>query len=200
MKKVLFGLISLGLCAMLLVGCNGTTKSVDDTTTTTIYVAKDGKITSIIVEDFSEKYYDQAEMTAMINSEIADFNSAHGADSVVLNSVSVDNMIAKVSITYENCDVYSEFNKEELYVSTVKEALNTGKTLNVTLKNPLDENNTIGMTEIAGMDSEFIVISSEEVDIRCAGKILYVSQETTYVDEYEINAYENQDDTYVIFK
>ena len=201
MKKIISVILSIMVAAFVFAGCaSSVAKPVEEVSATTLNIMKDGRIISTIVEDFSESYYDQTEMTEEINSEINSFNATHESDSVVLNSVLVTNQIAKVQMTFKNADIYSEFTKEFLFVGTVKEALDTGKDLKVTLKVPGSENETIGMTEIYQMSSEYIVISGEKIHIRCEGKPIYISEDIRVVDEYEIDAYENADDTIIIFK
>ena len=58
------------LCAILMTGC-GSSLEAD---TNTIYVEKNGKITSVDVEAFDQSYYDETELETFVDEAVNAYN------------------------------------------------------------------------------------------------------------------------------
>lgn len=167
---------------------------------TTLCAHSDGTLEYVVVEDFSRDNYDLSELNQMINDEISDYNSENGAGRITLDYIDKTGTICTVSLGFLSSKDAKEFQQEEIFIGTVKEALDAGYDLNVTLKSAKDLQSTIGITELAGMGENHIVICENANRIRTDSKILYLSDEAKLLGKYEADGYMNDAYTIVVFK
>lgn len=195
-KKILLTAM-VTVTSITLWGC-GKSVSAD---ATTITIEKDGKISSVIVEAFDKEYYLEEELKSSIESDIADYNRANGADTIVLNGLTVKDGLASPSITYQNAKAYADFNNKKFFYGTVAEAYEKEYLLDITLKNVADESQTIDKNGILANGNMHILIAEEPVHIRTLNNISYVSDNITMVNKKEaaIAADSNQL-AYLLFK
>lgn len=167
------------------------TKEVKDevaATISSISVEKDGRISSTIVEDFMESYYDVDGLKSMIESSISEYKAEHEAE-IKLESCKVKDGVVNVLMEYGDYQTYAGFNNEDFFAGTIKEANWAGYDLNVTLRSTSD-NATVSKPELLGMGDNHIVIvgSSQEPDagqlrVNCYNEILYVGDGVTTVSK-----------------
>ena len=118
--------IFMSVCmAWLLCACDMIGGNVD---TTTVSFQKDGGVTQIIVEDFSQPYYNAEELERDIASKIAEYNANAGVeDAIVLKDVKLgENKVINVKIEFKNSTDYKMFNEKELFCGTVADAYKEG--------------------------------------------------------------------------
>lgn len=200
MKKRVIMLTALAL-AGLLVGCTAPKKEEADFKATTVMVHNDNTISAVIIEDFSKDYYDINELKKMVEEETAEINAICGADSVTCDVKSEGNGMVRLTLNCSSCDSYNRFQDEDLFVGTYEEALAAGYDLDVNLVNMSDSSKVTTAMSIDNVSKYKVVVASENANhIRCDKKIRYASEETTLVDEYEVNAYDNIDRTVILFK
>ena len=180
-------ILLIGMVITLLGGCSLDNVNLE-ADVSTIIVHKDGKITSVMVEDFSQTYYDMTELEQMIRNEILDYNTTAGDGHIVLESVEKVDAYIKVTMTYLSYEDYVAYNNTDFFVGTIQEAQAAGYDLDVTLTLAADQTSTIGMNELLDMGEQHIIISSEPVHIRSYGKIAYISEGGELVNSKEINA------------
>ncbi len=196
MKKTVALLICI-MMPLLFAGCK--TQNPDKIGTSTVYVDKDGKVIETIVEDFSMPYYDEAELKESIESQIADYNASAGVDVIKLTHFEVKNQIVKTQTEFLGASAYSEYNNTVMFSGTISEALSKGYSMDVILKNPSDENETIDLYQILTMQDKRVVILEDASRLRVPEKMLYVTDDTVVIDEYEVDAFENTDATIIIY-
>lgn len=190
------------ICLMLLLAmclCACTEKKPEEIGSTTVYVKDDGSITATFVEDFSQPHYDMTELQTMTEEEIASYNAANGEGSIEMTFFEVEGNIAKMQLVFVNDDAYVDFNRESVFVGTVAEALEAGYDLKVSLTNVADASDVIGEHELLAMQDSNIVIVENAVRVRTQSKILYMSSDAKYIDEYEVDGYDNPDATVIIY-
>lgn len=168
------------------------TKEVKDevaATISSISVEKDGGISSTIVEDFMESYYDVDGLKSMIESSISEYKAENAAADIKLESCKVKDGVVNVLIEYGDYQTYAGFNNEDFFVGTIKEANFAGYDLNVTLRSSSD-NATVSKPELLGMGDNHIVIvgSTQEPDagqlrVNCYNEILYVGEGVSTVSK-----------------
>ncbi len=118
--------ISILLVAVMAIGLLGGCKDKFSPNENAVYIKKDGSVIAYTVEDFSEDYYDQAELTSYIDEEIEAFE-AEEEGSVKLTSFNVDeNGVAHMVMKYDSCETYSAFNNVTLFSGSVAEAVAAG--------------------------------------------------------------------------
>ncbi len=126
------------LAAVLLVGAMAVTGcGQQDKNVSTISIDKDGKISYLIYEDFSEDYFDIQELSDMASEEIAEYNSEYISEKVKLDSVESvkgdDGSFVKMIMDFESSDDFTNFNQESLFYGTVEEARDKGYTVSGSL-------------------------------------------------------------------
>lgn len=196
MKKAKFA-IALIISMIFFSACNQ--QNPDKIGATTLFVDKDGSVTETIVEDFSMPQYDTEELSLTIAEEVAAYNSEYGADTVALKHFDVENGIVKAQLEYRTASDYEAFNNEAFFNGTISEALAAGYTLDVILQNSANPDETIDLYQILTMQDKKVLITGIPSRLRVPSKILYVSEDVTIIDEYEVDAFENADATIIIY-
>lgn len=193
MRK-LMTVIILVLLTGLFSGCG---QSADAKVSTVIF-NKNGQVTGVTIEDFSQDNYKLSELEAMVEEAIGDYNASFGAESVVLKSLTVENNIAKMIIQYQTAKDYQEFNQKVLFIGTVKEAIEQGYDLNVTLTDAKDTDKSVMQEEIEKMQEATIIITEEPMHVRAFKNMKYYSEEAEKIDAKEIDTYNVNGYSYII--
>jgi hypothetical protein len=63
----------------------------------------------------------------------------------------------------------------------------------------LNAEDVIGEHELLSMQDANIIIVEDAVRVRSESKILYMSADAKYIDEYEVDGYDNPDATVIIY-
>lgn len=196
MKKAIIAMFGI-VAALCLVACNQ--NNPEKIGATTLSVDKEGKVFETIVEDFSMPQYDKEELSLAIAEDVAAYNSENGIDTVKLEYFNVENGIVKVQLAYRQASDYEEFNNAQFFNGTIEEALAAGYTFDVILKNAANPDETIDLYQILTMQDKKVLIAEMPTRLRVSSKILYVSEDVTMIDEYEVDAFENTDATIIIY-
>lgn len=185
----------------LFVGCTAPAKDPATIKATTVTVHKDKSISAVIIEDFSKDYYDINELTEMVNEETAEINAVLGAGSVTCDVTSEGSGMIRLSLECASVEAYNRFQDEDLFVGTVEEAVSSGYGINVNVINSKNPGDSFAASGINNVSSYNVIVAPENANhIRCDKKIKYASENTSYVDDFEINAYDNEDKTIVLYK
>ncbi|MBQ7067501.1 MAG: hypothetical protein IJN92_11860 [Lachnospiraceae bacterium] len=179
LKKTM--LLSLILATFLLVGCS----NIGDITQNTIIVNKDGSILGVIVEEFGDSKYVSDELKAMVEEEVATYNSGAGEDKITLQSYEItEEGQAKVVLKYASSDDYKEFNEENTFAGTVSEAYDAGYEF-ADMRSVAGDGQVLEKADVLEKGTMKIAIFQENVNIRVNGKIVYVSSGVNLVDKKE---------------
>lgn len=186
-------ILMLCFCVSGLTACGEKTEeSVSESTVSSISVNKDGSISSIIVEDFGETYYDAAGLKSMIESAITDYKAEDFTAQVTLKSCKAANDTVTVQMDFGDYKSYAGFNGENFFAGTIQGANQAGFDLNVTLQAVSDkaEKTSVSKPELLAMgDSHIVILETAEADseanqsmrINCFDDILYVGEGVTAV-------------------
>lgn len=196
MKKAVIAVLSI---VMMISICACNSQSPDKIGATTIYVDNKGKVIETVVEDFSMPHYDEEELNKSIEEEMTAYNESVGKEAVNLEYFKVENGIVKTQMTFESAADYEAFNNVEFFTGTIADALAAGYSMDVTLKNPANDEETIGIHEILTIQDKQVMIIQAPTRLRTESKILYVSDDTAVISEYEVDAFENADATIIIY-
>ena len=155
-------------------------------------IEKDGGITSTIIEDFFESYYDEGGLETMIKSFIDAYEAENSAAQIKLKSCKVKDGVANVRMEYGDYQAYAGYN---------------GFDLNVTLKS-VSGDTTVSKPELLGMGESHIVIygcdenpeQPEQLRINCFDEILYVSDDVAPVGKKSADVSLAQGDKIIVFK
>ena len=179
MKKIICAGFTMILCMGLLSGCSKKT----DVDTSTVFIEKKGKITSVDVEALDKDYYDEAELESYITDHVNDYTSENG-NTVEMASFTVTDQVAKLQMQYDSYEDYTAFNGIELYDGTVVEAEAAGYDFDTDFISASDEDTKkVSKDDVLADDNNKVVIIKANVDVEVDGTVLYVSKENTKVTE-----------------
>ena len=179
MKKIICVGFTMILCMGLLSGCSKKT----DVDTSTVFIEKKGKITSVDVEALDKDYYDEAELESYITDHVNDYTSENG-NTVEMAAFTVTDQVAKLQMQYDSYEDYTAFNGIELYDGTVVEAEAAGYDFDTDFISASDEDTKkVSKDDVLADDNNKVVIIKANVDVKVDGTILYVSKENTKVTE-----------------
>lgn len=165
-KHLLIGLV---LGAMLLTGCGSRLDSITENTMT---IEKDGTITDISVEDFSEGDYDMADLESFVNSEVADYNADAGEERIVLEAFDTENKLAKLELSYTDMEDYNSFNHTTYELCGMGETTISGNFTSVA------DGSEVKASEITDSDAKILKVA-DAMNISCKGKVLYYNEYVT---------------------
>nr|MBQ8252218.1 hypothetical protein [Lachnospiraceae bacterium] len=174
--------------AVLLIGCIsslicacGLGNKVD---TTTVSFAKDGEVTEIIVEDFSQPYYDMEELKTDIQAEISQYNANAGAeDAVELGDVELtDENVICVEMNFKSSEDYKAFNEKELFWGTVADAYSAGYEF-TSMRDAGQEGVVLSAKDVLEKGDMHIVILEEAQQVVVPGKIAYISDGISVIED-----------------
>lgn len=103
MKKARI-ILAVMIAGAMLSGCagRGSSTSTFSPEQSSIFVARDGSISSALVETYTNDYYDQEELRASIEASVADFSAELGRTPVTLSSCTLGNGRAIALFEYES--------------------------------------------------------------------------------------------------
>ena len=160
----------------------------------TIVVAKKGRISERIIENFDKDYYNLDELKSEFESSVSQYNENIGGEEIRLKKVELNGTLLTGPSDYEN------FTGERLFVGTVKDAYDNGYTMDVTLKG-VENGDKIEKVQIMGLSDKSIVILSEHVRVRTFDDIAYVSANVDVVGDNEARVLSESDGlAYIILK
>ncbi len=206
MKKMIITVLAVLLCVGLLCGC-GKKTNVD---TSTVFIDKKGKVTSVDVEDLDKEYYDSEELESYITERVADYTEENG-DTVEKASFQVEEEIAKLQMEYDSCEAYTDFNGIELFCGTIVAAQAEGYDFETEFYSVDDEaeggrGQSSTKEEVLEDDDRKVAIIKANIDVQVQGKVLFVSAQDTAVvgkNKVSITGEETSEETgltYIIYK
>jgi len=165
--------------------------------TTTLIVNDEGTITEVVVEAFDKDYYDASELESYAKKEVQDYNYKKVSTRITLESVEVEEGTAKVSMSYKTDDDYREFNEEELFVGTIKEAMEEGYAFDQNFL-VYGKEETISVGKLTDHSTYGIVITKMATDVVLPNKIAYISDNVTTTGNK--TATTNGEECYIIYR
>lgn len=193
------GILLAGLC---LWGCGksnagGDAAAAENISATEITVQKDGSIMETITEEFTKDYYKEEELRNMVLSEVADFNNS-AEEAISVDKFEKKNGKIVIVMKYPSAEAYSEYNtnafdNKMLFFGTVAQAYDAGYSLDITLRNAKNEEETIGKEEILAMGDRHILIASEPVRVATFGRILYAGENITVTGKNKAGMHEGEE-------
>lgn len=84
----------------------------EEVQTETVYLRSDGTVQSAYVEEFTESYYEEAELRTFMQEMIDSYNGSAGTKAVDLAQLLVADGRAYAILTYDSVKAYAEFNTD----------------------------------------------------------------------------------------
>lgn len=195
MKRKIAILFCGALSAALFGGCG----SKLDVEKNTIALQKNGKVLEAAVEDFSQSYYDEEELSAYIQETVDSYVAENGKNTVSVTDSRVEEQKAYLTLKYDNCDSFSDFTGIECFSGSVVQAQSAGYDFDAEFYEVTDGaagKEKISSEEALKDDELNVFIVRENSDIIVPGKIAYVSAEGTSVaSENTVTVQPKEEDT-----
>ena len=138
-------------------------------------------ITQVIVEDFSQSYYNADELKGQIETQINEVGGGGEKPPVRLTDFTLaENKSLRVEIEFDSAELYTEFNRKELFAGTVADAVAAGYVL-PQFTGP--DQTPIDATSAAAMGEKNIVIFEEPFTVVVPSKIIAFSENMTLSEE-----------------
>ena len=182
---------------LLLASCSEEEKEYAETTLT---IAKRGRVTESIVENFDKDYYNLEELKSEFNDSVNSYNESIGAQEIKLKKIELKDSRVYVDLEFNGPSDYEKFVGESLFVGSISDAYDNGYSMDVVLKGT-EKGDKIGKVQIMGMSNDSIVILSEHVRIKTFRDIAYVSANVDLIDSDEARVLSESDGlAYLILK
>lgn len=204
--------------AVLATGCGSkaeTTASFSPTESS-IYVTREGKITSATVEKYENDYYTAEELKASAEEDLEAINGPAGAAAdnstqekpAAVSECSVKDGTIKLLIDFKDANTYLQyldtFTDEEdetvknLDITTVADGLTKGYLVDETFTKP-GENKEISSQEVMKQSDLYVAAVEGAALIQPEGKIQYISKNVTMVDGNMVHT-SGDGVSYIVFK
>lgn len=198
-KNKLF--LAMGICILTLTGCGGTSSVEKDFDTTTISVAKDNSIYEVVVEEFDKDYYRVDEWKQLTDDTLLSYNQKKGVeDAVSLESYQLleESKQLEAVFYYASASDYSDIQRKELFVGTVKEAKDAGYALD-DLK-CFDSESAKIVEDATEDENQRVIVLHENVDVCVNGEVLYASDNVTVKSPTIVTVGESDSYSVIVFK
>lgn len=179
MKKIVVYVL-LAICLLGLTGCNKKAKQTLDRTevteNTTLFNL-DGTVKSVIVESFEKDYYNKNELKSYIEQTIQTYTKKAGIDTVVLDSLDVNNKVASAQLSYKKVADYATFNEVNVEVLTKEQALKDERVSDTVYS--VDQGETVDLkSALAEKDYTIVVMEVPGEVVMTEGIIKYYTNGT----------------------
>ncbi len=204
MKKFLL----MGILVPLTLGvmaCASEGVATEEKVMNSLSVFEDGSIESVIIEDFSESYYNVGDLTKMIQDTISTYQKEDPNSTIVLETCELLENQVKVVMRFNSAEAYSGYNSEDLFLGTIQEAYDEGYDLNMTLTGTDKEASKIGRQELLGLGESHIVILENTIEegtlrVNCYDTILYTGDGVSRVEKKKADVVPAQGLSVIVFK
>ncbi|MCC8104365.1 MAG: hypothetical protein LIP11_19635 [Clostridiales bacterium] len=191
----------LAAAVMLLGGCDIINNQTEWTpeSSDAISIAADGSITEIVQETLDQSYYDVAELESMIDTEVAEYNSEHGADSIKVEEFSNDGSMVTLRLWFSSAEDYAEFNNVEFYCGSMINAQLEGYLFDVSFYRVTDgeaSGSAVSYTKVFEDMSATVVIVQAPMEVHFEdSEVTFISTNAEMFSADTVNASGEQEET-----
>ena len=180
---------------VLLTACGEKTLQVS---TNTLYIKKDGKLEEAAFELFDKEYYNAEELKSFAGEEAYNYNYKNVREAVTVDRVEMSDNVAGAYLTYETVEDYIAFNEVDMYLGTVKGAMNENYGFDVKFVSydKLEEADVMEVTKDSGNK---VLIFDSSIDVRIDGTICFVSDNVQKKDKKNVTLTQGSL-SYIIYK
>lgn len=196
MKKWICTWCALILVVVMLTGC----KSSFDPSISSLYIQKNGKVTSAVVESFEKDYYSFSEFESMIQKEVDNCNSTFSEPAIEIERLELEKDTLYLLLEFEDANAYEKYTDEYLFMGTIDEALDEGYAFDMLFKDA--EYTEYSTTEVTEKKDNHVVITQTEGFIELEGTVKYVSNNVDIISEHMAEVMVMDDDeeyAYIIY-
>lgn len=163
-------LLTVTGCMLFLSACSCLTGYPD---TNTVEFLKDGSLRETSVEEFTEEYYDMAELKDAVLSSVNSYNEAHeGAVSVNLYDVRARRV--RLVMTYKDPASYADFNTQPIYAGPAG-SYKEGIPEDTSFKKVREDLSLKDLKKQPDLKDLTLYVVTNPVDAAVSGRIEYIS-------------------------
>ncbi len=162
-----------------------------------VSVAEDGSVTETVRDTLDKAYYSAAELETMIQTEVAQYNSVHGEDTIQIDTLETEDGVVNLVLKYATPEDFARFNNTEFFYGTVIHAQLEGYLFDVSYKkveNGIAQANPVSGSEvIRGMDKQVLILKAP-MEVQVSGDVLYTSANAEVLAPDVVNATGEQEE------
>lgn len=207
MKKARIVLAAM-IAGAMLSGCagRGGSTSTFSPEQSSVFVTRDGRVSSALVETYENDYYDQTELKTAIEAAVADFNTEQGRTAVSLSSCTLGNGKAIALFDYANGSDLCSFSAktkddatqvQTFEITTVSDGMVSGSAADVQWKKAKDGSG-VTVDKVKKKGDLHLVVMDGQATVQTEGKIQFYSGDISLKDEH--TAVVNGGQAYLAFK
>ncbi|MCD7716267.1 MAG: hypothetical protein LUI39_07430 [Lachnospiraceae bacterium] len=163
-----------------------------------ISIAADGSVTEIVQDTLDESYYDVSELESMINSEITEYNSEHGEDTIRIDSFENEGTAVTLKLWYSSAEDYAEFNNAEFFSGSIIGAQIEGYLFDTSfyqVEDGVADDTALGSSRVFQDMSLQVVIVQAPMEVHVEeGTVIYISTNAEMISSDTVNANGEQED------
>lgn len=192
LRKIVIGLLTV----MMLTGCAKSgqepeVRKADSFTadTNTVILTRESGVIGYICEEFDESRYSFADLEAMLNAEVEDYNSQMGVGGIEIRECALADGIVRISLSYAEAADYEKFNGAQFLCGQTPEEGTRRFALpaNMTLVDAHDPGKSIALGELDKEQNYRILITDDDSNIRIHGSdIYYIGEGDVLVGDGEV--------------
>jgi hypothetical protein len=156
-----------------------------------ISIHTDGSITEIVQEQLDADYYNADELQQMITTEVQEYNSKNGADSITVTEFTVEDGTVNLKMEYASANDYAQFNQTELYYGSMINAQLAGYLFDVSFQEVKDgvvKNSSVTGSEVIKSMDKNVLILRGPMEVQLPGDVLYTSDNAEILSADVVNA------------
>lgn len=198
LKKKLWAAAGLFAAVSVLGGCDQLQQEKwEPQESAAISIDEDGVVTEIIQEKLDAAYYNAAELQTMIDQEVADYNTQHGADSVKVKTYEAAEGAVKLVMEYSAPEHYAAFNNVEFYYGSMINAQLEGYLFDVSYKKVRDgvvQGSAVSGSEVIKNMADTVMIIQAPLEVKVPGEVRYTSTNADVLGNSVVNATGEQEE------
>lgn len=149
-----------------------------ESNTSVVFIENDGSIVTNDVVVFDTSKYSTTELELFIEETINTYNKEHGGNSVVKESLLVENNVASLILAYADVETYEDFTEAELFVGSIAEAVAAGYKFDGQFASIVDGRAIeCSVDKFYGQTELKVAIIKANTKVQVDGDIMYVSTE-----------------------
>ncbi|MCD7762954.1 MAG: hypothetical protein LUI14_07105 [Lachnospiraceae bacterium] len=157
-----------------------------------ISIAADGSVTEIIRDTLDESYYDVSELESMINSEITEYNSEHGEDTILIETFENEGTDVTLKLWYSSAEDYAEFNNVEFFSGSIIGAQMAGYLFDTSfyqVENGVADETAVSSSRVFQNMSAQVVIVQAPMEVHVEeGTVIYISTNAEMLSSDTVDA------------
>lgn len=160
---------------------------------TYLVVQEDGTLTETVIDKLDQAYYNADELGEMITSTVGEYNQSHGADAIVVNSLSLENNQVILTMTYKTAEDYADYNNVKFYNGSMLGAEMEGYLFYNEFRKVNDgmvEGETITNEEPLKHKEYQVMVTDDSHLVQVTGDVVYVSANASPVGKREVQPVE----------